>query len=176
MIKIVRQNYKKNVCLFNNTKDKLTAILGNNVIIDHIGSTAIPKMSGKNIIDIVVGVPQLCDIENTASTLEQTKFYRGTNNSHGDYIFFASRKEETKSGDIHIHVVMQDSERFNDFISIKQYLLNNPKAVKEYTLVKHKVAELSRKERSQYKTLKSEYMNKLIMKAREYTESKKKSL
>ena len=32
------------------------------------------------------------------------------------YQFFASRKEETKSGDIHIHLVVKNTDRYKEFI------------------------------------------------------------
>lgn len=162
MIRIVRQNYKKNLKLFNKVKNSLLNVLDNDVLIEHIGSTAIPKMSGKNIIDIVIGVDALTDMEKTARALEIMNFYRGKNNYSGEYIFFASRKEETKSGDIHLHLVLKDSKRLNEFLALKTYLLNYPEAAKEYIIVKHRLAKQALLNRENYKLLKGEYMNGLL--------------
>lgn len=115
MIRLVRQNYRENMRLFCKIKRKLSSILGNEVAIEHVGSTAIKRMSGKNIIDILVGVPENEEVEKIAKKIDEMGYSRGKNNSSGDYIFFASRAAETASGDTHIHLAAQNSERFRDF-------------------------------------------------------------
>ncbi len=170
MIHLIRQNYKENTYLFNKIKHQLSNVLNGNIAIEHIGSTAIPKMSGKNIIDIAVGVKKISEIEKVANKIEEMKYYRGTNNSKGEYIFFASRIEDTGDGDIHIHLAQQDSDRFNDFLVLKKYLLDHPEIAEEYTKVKYKLTKKAKNNREQYKLLKSEYMNELLIKARKYNE------
>jgi GrpB-like predicted nucleotidyltransferase (UPF0157 family) len=48
MVTIMRQNFSKNAKLYRCIEAQLRKILGD-VPITHVGSTAIPNMSGKNI-------------------------------------------------------------------------------------------------------------------------------
>lgn len=95
-------------------------------MIEHVGSTALPQMSGKNIIDILIGVPTLKEMEPIAQQIEKRNFFRGKKHAAGAYIFFTSQQNETTNGDIHLHLTLQNSERFQDFILFKTYLLKHP--------------------------------------------------
>ena len=53
MVELIKQNYLENKNKFEQTKVMLTKKLGNNVPVNHVGSTAIPEIEvGKNIIDV----------------------------------------------------------------------------------------------------------------------------
>lgn len=168
MVQIVRQNYRENARLFQRIKRQLQETLGGKVAIEHVGSTAIKGMLGKNIVDVLVGVPENTEIENTAKKIDQMGYFRGETHSVGDYIFFASRAAETGSGDVHIHLVAKASERFKDFLTLKHYLAENPSAAKEYSNRKQKIADEADHDRKQYKVVKAKYVDELMNKAREY--------
>ncbi len=55
MVEIKNQDFDENKKIFEREKNELLKNLGSNVSIEHVGSTAIPNMVGKNIIDILVG-------------------------------------------------------------------------------------------------------------------------
>ena len=55
MVTLKKQNFEENKIKFEILKTKLKSILKADAPISHVGSTAIPKMFGKNIIDILVG-------------------------------------------------------------------------------------------------------------------------
>ena len=54
MVELVRQNFKTNKKIYNETKHNLRKKLDKSISIEHVGSTAIPNMYGKNIIDIPI--------------------------------------------------------------------------------------------------------------------------
>lgn len=58
-MKLIRQDYTKNKQLYLKQEKALKETLGGNAKIDHVGSTAILNMVGKNIIDILVGTKKL---------------------------------------------------------------------------------------------------------------------
>lgn len=174
MIHLVRQNYRENTRLFNRVRRQLYGVLGGDIIIEHVGSTAISKMSGKNIIDVLVGVPSGYIIEENAQKIDKLGYFRGKNNSHGVYIFFASKESETGNGDVHIHLVPQDSEHFRDFLLLKKYLLDNPNATEKYSNFKYQTAKKANDDRKLYKLLKSKYVDMLLAEARGYYEKSTK--
>ena len=56
MVELVRQNKKVNDKLYKNTVKEIRNKIGKDYPINHVGSTALPNMYGKNIIDILIGV------------------------------------------------------------------------------------------------------------------------
>lgn len=55
-MELVKQDYEENIKQYQGLEKKLKEMLGDSIPIDHVGSTAIPKMKyGKNIIDILIG-------------------------------------------------------------------------------------------------------------------------
>jgi len=162
MVKIVRQNFKENSKKFMEVKRKLKEVLGDEPAIEHVGSTAIPNMYGKNIVDILVGVNR-DDIEKTAEEIDKLGYFRGKTHNSGDRIFFATKEEETGSGDIHIHLAKKDSERYRNFLLLRKYLLENPEEAKRYAKIKQ---DISKMDRGSYKATKSPYVDKLLDSAR----------
>ena len=165
MVKIVRQNYRCNHIIFNKIKNELKKIIHVDYIINHVGSTAIPNMSGKNIIDILIGVLNQDDLMATCHDLTSNGYYLGRE-KRKKYQFLASRKEETLPGDIHIHVAVINTKIYNDFLLLKNYLLNNSFVANNYSNYKLELAKkLNRKD---YRRIKSNYVNNLIIDARKY--------
>lgn len=163
---IVRQNFKKNKKLFNDIKKRLRTKLSEDIPINHVGSTAIPRMSGKNIIDILIGVEKQSLFSEITKEIIDLGYFQSKSSKTKEYQFFASRKEETQSGDIHIYLALLETERYNDFITLKNYLLKQPKEAQVYLKHKKEANKFSNKNRDEYKKIKSKFVDKLIKKAR----------
>ncbi len=172
MWQLERQNYRKNVQRFQKERVKLLGIVGEEFEIHHVGSTAIPRMSGKNILDILIGVPNLDVLEGAIRILVQAGYFLGKSRD-ADYAFLASREEETRSGDTHIHLGIVGSQRYDDFLSLKNYMLKNPSEAKRYRSAKFRIARKVGGDRSDYKKEKSEYATYLLKKARCYHKATK---
>lgn len=167
MVEVIKQNYHDNIVKFKKIKKELLKILDNKCIINHIGSTAIPRMSGKNIIDILIGVYSLQELENVSNVLVNNGYYVG-NSSTKRYCFLASSKEETKSGDVHLHVAIINEKIYNNFLYLRDYLLDNHKVCIEYAKVKKDILLKYGNDRKKYRKIKSNYVKKLIVEARKY--------
>lgn len=167
MLHLARQNYQQNNALFQQIKKKLRLFLPDTIMIEHVGSTALPQMSGKNIIDILIGVPTLKEMEPIAQQIEKRNFFRGKKHAAGAYIFFTSQQNETTNGDIHLHLTLQNSERFQDFILFKTYLLKHPEVALEYKKLKYHLQKKTNKNRMLYKELKSAWIEKLLLTLKE---------
>lgn len=170
MVELVRQNLRENKKIYNNVVRGLRKVIAKNVPIDHVGSTAIPNMYGKNIIDILIGAKDLKEIDKLTDIISSSGFYGSKKNKDDIYRFFASTEEETKSGDIHIHLVILDTDRYKDFITLRDYLLNNKEEVKEYSKFKKELLKKGYEDRKDYKKIKSEYVSNLIIRAKKSKE------
>lgn len=166
MVDLVKQNLKKNKKIFDNVKRELRKELSINIPIEHVGSTAISYMYGKNIIDILIGAEDIREFEYIKNVLEEHNFIASEKSRNEIYQFFASSSNETSSGDVHIHLVIKNTQRFLDFIILRNYLLKNRKEVREYSSLKKKLIKNGIMDRKDYKKRKSEYVSDLLNRAR----------
>ena len=119
MVELIKQDFDKNKKIYQNIERELRTKIPINVPITHVGSTAIPNMYGKNIIDILIGAKNKKQFDEIAKELIDCGFIPSNNSQSDVYQFLASKKEETGSGDIHIHLVMENTNRYLDFIILK---------------------------------------------------------
>ena len=165
MVELEKQNYLKNKKLYNKILKELRNNIDINITIDHVGSTAIPNMYGKNIIDILIGVENDNEFDKIKNILENNGYYASPKKNN-IYQFFASTKDETKSGDIHIHLVIKDTGRYKEFLTLKKYLLSNKEEVNNYSNFKLNIIKKGINNREEYKRIKSEYVSDLIERAK----------
>lgn len=165
MVKIVKQDFEENKRRYNKLVKKLKIKLPNEVQITHIGSTAIPNMYGKNIIDILIGVKDVNQFVEVGKILKDIGFIASAKNKDKDYQFFASTSQETKEGDVHIHLSIINTNRYKEFILIKEYLLKNEDEAQKYSNFKREISK-DEIERNEYKRIKSKYVSELLERAK----------
>lgn len=150
--------------------ERIREVLGNDVTIEHVGSSAV-GIGGKNIVDILVGVADTDEMTKVRDLLTQLD-YREGHDSHPERIFMAWRNNddgsdrETGEGDSHVHICVKDSEEYLNFIRLRDYLRSDYDAALEYERMKSVFAEKAGFDRKKYKALKSEYVSELIKKAK----------
>ena len=174
MIELVRQNLKSNKAIYKKVEHSLRKELDKSIPIEHVGSTAIPNMYGKNIIDILIGAKDTEEFEYISNVLKNMGYINSDKSKTDIYMFFASTSAETKSGDIHIHLVIIDTERYQSFIILRDYLLERKDEAKDYSNFKKYLVSANILERKEYKNLKSKYVSDLIDRAFKYYNISKK--
>ena len=120
----------------------LKSILGGDAIdIQHVGSTAIPAIKAKPIIDIVIGV---IDFERIMSHNEQLEnegiFYRGSDVEHQVLYVMGDMEKDIRTH--HIHVVKWHGTEWKNYIHFRDYLNANENVALQYEKLKE---ELERK-------------------------------
>ena len=174
MVELIRQNYKNNKKIYDRVKKQLQDELDSNIPIDHVGSTAIVNMYGKNIIDILIGAKDKDEFEYIKSVIEKNGFIASLKSSNDIYQFFSSTSGETASGDVHIHLVIKNTEMYLEFLILKYYLQHNKFEAKKYSDFKRKLVSSGVKDRKEYKKEKSEYVLELLKRAKEYCNQNQK--
>ena len=149
---------------FVNERNRIKSLIPNNVTIEHVGSSAV-GIGGKNIVDILVGVSDKTEMRNIRDILVKNGYHEG-NDSHDNRIFLASREEETKEGDFHIHICLTSSDSYKDFIILRDFLIAKPYKAYEYLEKKYEFARKANFDRKKYKILKSKYVSKLLLDAK----------
>ena len=117
----------------------LKSILGDDAVdIQHIGSTAIPAIKAKPIIDIAVGVT---DFEKIMSYNEQLQkdgiFYRGSDVE--DQILYVMGDMEKDIRTHHIHIVKWNGTEWKNYIHFRDYLNDNENMALQYQRVKEEL-------------------------------------
>ena len=148
------------------TMETLKRLLGSAAIdIQHIGSTAIPSIHAKPIIDIVVGVYDLNDMIPHIEILGQNGFvFRGADVS--GQVLFAMGDFENDLRTHHIHVVKWNGKEWNDYINFRDYLNAFPEKASLYDDCKQKLAERFSDDRGQYTDGKKELIRCFLEEAK----------
>lgn len=152
---------------FQEEKAKLTKLLPRGKI-EHFGSTAIPGVYGKEIIDIMVVFSTKQEIDDAIKILTKNGYFLSEDNQkeRGDRIFLStSGKRESRKGDIHLHLVLKDSQDFKDPLLFRDYLIKYPQWSKEYSNLKFKLQKQA-ESREQYTRMKKGFIDKIIALAR----------
>ena len=168
MVELEKQDFDKNKQLYFNIERELCSLMPT-APINHVGSTAIPDLYGKNIIDILVGAKDLTEFEEFKKIISNLGYFASVNSKSEIYQFFASKQGETGSGDSHIHLVIIDSERYREFLILRDYLLNNKEEAIAYSNHKKELLSSGITDRKLYRNTKSEYVTKLIERAKRAT-------
>ena len=140
-------------------------ILGNvfdftRVRIEHIGSTAVPDLGGKPIIDIMIGVSKLAVVERCIPSLathgyEYVKEYEA---QLPERRYF--RKPRVGTRLFHVHCVVQESDFWIRHLAFRDYLRAHPDSAAAYYELKRKLSASVRK--SEYTDAKSPFIEGIL--------------
>ena len=115
----------------------LSAALGSAAArIEHVGSTAVPGLPAKAIIDVQVSVPDLADEDSYVRPLEQLGLQLRSRDVHHRYF----RPYPDRPRDIHVHVCAAGSDWETDHLRFRDYLRTHPEACGRYAETKRVAA------------------------------------
>jgi len=150
-------NYKK---LFDQEREKLLSFLDEEVKIEHVGSTAVPGLGGKGILDIIVGVS---DMESVKKQLEQAGYEFRERASYPErYFFRIDYPYKNGRRRVHIHLTPLHSQDWREIINFRDYLLRHPEKVEEYAEIKKKAAQKAQGEQKKYKEYKQDFIDDIL--------------
>lgn len=132
----------------------------NVIAIEHVGSTAIPGIPSKPIIDIAVGISNFNYIEEITLALV-----------NGGYIYLSNRGESTrrifvKSNENirthHIHVEEYGKNNWTNHVVFRNKLLESSKLRDEYSALKIDLAKKYPNDRDKYTLEKATFIQKVL--------------
>ncbi|MCK4667811.1 GrpB family protein [Candidatus Dependentiae bacterium] len=144
------------------------------VRIEHFGSTSVPGLSAKPIIDILVEVTSLEETKKQIVPILENEgyeyFWRPTiGNQAPFYVWFIKRDSEGKRSH-HIHMVEADSG-FSDRLYFRDYLREFPEIAKQYDELKRRLSKEYPNDRVKYTEEKGKFVLPITKKAKEYYRS-----
>lgn len=145
---------------------ELREVLPSSKIIDiqHVGSTAIPRMAAKPIVDIQIAAHSLDEMKIIAiPALQKLGYEYWYENPDPERMFFV--KGMPPFGDKrthHVHIVEPTSKHWNGKIDFRDYLITHPEIAKEYQQLKIKLAEQYTYDREAYTNAKGEFVSNIL--------------
>jgi GrpB-like predicted nucleotidyltransferase (UPF0157 family) len=141
--------------------------------IEHVGSTSVPGLAAKPVIDIQVSVPSLeprASYHTPLVDLGYTHFPLGK----FDLVYPFFKRPTGWPSTHHVHLCAIGSEQERDHLAFRDCLRRNPAVAAEYASLKHKLAAaydgLTMESQEQFSLSKSEFVRSAL--ARAATESR----
>ena len=158
------KRYDKNLPkYFESEKKFLKKHFGKSFQIHHIGSSAVPGLGGKNVIDILFLVPDKKAVNFAMKKLVSIGYNHVKSGGDKYRIFFNRSKKKLH---FHLHIRWKTSKKYKAELIFRDYLRAHPEEVQKYFLLKQKWAKKAGSKRSRYVKLKTRYVNSVLRKAK----------
>lgn len=128
--------------------------------IEHIGSTAVPGLAAKPILDIMPGIAKPADGEALVLPMTRLGFeYRGEHGIPGRFFFVLNR-----GGDrlVHAHTFVVDSLDWTRHLEFRDRLRNHPEEARAYESLKRELARRFADDREAYTETKGGFIERLL--------------
>lgn len=125
---------------FNLEAAKIAVALGENVVkVHHIGSTSIPGIYAKSIIDVLVEVRNIDEVSNNNPAMKSLGYEAmGEFGISGRRFFRKDNVEGVRTH--HIHVFETGSNQVKRHLAFRNYMTAHPEAAREYSELKRNLA------------------------------------
>ena len=147
----------------------IAAVDGRISTVVHIGSTAVPGLCAKPIVDIMAGVPGSREAEGLLPPLAGLGYDDVTKIDDGVEWFYCLGKAPEKPSDtmryFHLHLVREGSDDWNRHINFRDYLRLHPETAADYCTLKRRNAERFRDQRELYTESKTRFIREVEAKA-----------
>ena len=148
---------------FDIEKARLDEIFGAGAfLIEHVGSTAVPGLGGKPIIDILVGAPAVEVFDRHIPALVAT----GYRHVEEFQLAFPQRrflvKPNGQPGHFNLNAVRYDTPFWHDLIAFRDVLRSDPGIAERYWRLKGALASRFRNDRQAYSNAKTEFIQNAL--------------
>jgi GrpB-like predicted nucleotidyltransferase (UPF0157 family) len=148
--------------LFFAEKERLLATLDNYILdVQHIGSTSIPGMPAKPILDIGIAITNFEDAARCIPLLEPLNYTYKSENGIPRRHYFVKGDPRTH----HLHMLEIESEEWKNHLRFRDYLRANPASAQAYASLKQTLAMRSANDREAYQIGKDSFIKAVLQKA-----------
>ena len=135
--------------------------------IEHVGSTAVPGLVAKNVIDIMIVVPNEADQRSYAPAVESTGLVLAHRDPAQSWSYF---RPPAPPRNRHIHVTSRGSDMERMLLLFVDYLRDHPVVAASYGALKQRLAARHTDDRSAYTEEKAVFVNDVLRRADEWAE------
>lgn len=157
------ENWKKE---YEKEEKLLKEVLKDDIIeIHHVGSTSIPGLKAKPVIDILIVIKDLSEINKIEEKLKKYDYENRGPQGVEDRFFFAKGPEDARTH--YVHFTEPKSKTYYDLVYFQRYLLEHPEYIKKYCDLKQELASKYKDERKKYTSGKNDFITSVMNLAKE---------
>lgn len=142
------------------------AVEGVALSVEHIGSTSVPGLSAKPIIDVLLRVADVGDEDSYLAKLESAGFVLRVR--EGGHVLM-----RTPEKDVHIHVVSSDDPAVANYLDFRDWLRVDETDRALYTTVKKGLAAQKWTDMNYYAEAKTDVVSEILSRARMWRAGRK---
>ena len=147
--------------LFQEEKTRIQMALGEIAIdIEHFGSTSVPGLPAKPIIDILVGVSSLRDWASCRSPLENLGYDYAEHGGVPDHYIFGRGRDTSERTHL-LHIVEYRGFSWMSNLRFRNALRDDPELRDEYCQIKRQAVEAIPLGRAEYTDFKTAFVSKV---------------
>lgn len=142
---------------------KETRMAGDELLADvqHVGSTAVPGLPAKPIVDIAAAMGDLTLVPELIERLTRIGYlYRGDRGGDGGHLFIMESSPDVRT--IHLHVVEHNGEQWGNYIRFRDLLRGDSTIRDQYTRLKRDLALKFPGDRLSYTAAKDEFIGRVL--------------
>ena len=149
--------------VFDIERGRLLEIFGADaVLVEHVGSTAVPGLGAKPIIDILLGAPTLAVVDRHIPQLVETgyRYVQEFERAIPERRYLV--KVQGHPGHFHLHAVVYDTPFWRDHLAFRDILRDDPGLAVRYWRLKSALAARHRNDRAAYTEGKAEFIKNAL--------------
>ncbi len=132
--------------------------------IEHVGSTAIPGIAAKPILDILIILPPGTDWRRLIAPLKSLDYVYWTDNPRSDRMFFVKGMPPYGPRRTH-HVHVRGPEEARDMLLFRDHLIAHPDVAARYEALKRRLARDHATDREGYTRAKDRFVRAVLREA-----------
>ncbi len=131
--------------------------------IEHVGSTSVPGLSAKPIIDLQAPVADLTDLGPMVAALKAAQLaLRGSRPGSAPVAAILRRSHRGEGAVPYLHVMTLDTPRWQEQLIFRNALRANPVLVAEYAALKRALASEYADDREAYSIAKADFVESVL--------------
>ncbi|MDM5189807.1 GrpB family protein [Bacillus sp. DX4.1] len=151
---------------FHQEAKRLKEALPELVKVHHIGSTSVPGLAAKPIVDMIMEVKQIERVDQWSEHFRELGYIPKGENGISGRRFFIHGTEEKRS--YHLHVFATGNPEIVRHLAFRDYMMAHCEEVEAYATLKRELAERFTYDAEQYVEGKDEFVRNIDEKAKEW--------
>jgi len=148
--------------IYEEERSSILEVAGSMILaIEHIGSTVVPGLSAKPIIDIMAGVEGSEDADECVRLLQAIGYDDVTSQPEAPDWYYCLGKGFHSVG-YHLHLVRHGSEHWERHIVFRDHLRTNPETARDYERLKRHLASEHGSNRLTYTEAKTSFIESIV--------------
>ena len=135
--------------------------------VEHVGSTAIPDLDAKPVIDLMVGLKSMADASlciEPLTSLGYSYWAEGAQSHHHLFVRFVDLAMSARTHNLHL--VEVGGQYWKEHLLFRDYLRKHSETAKEYAGLKYRLATRHRDDREAYTAAKADFVSEVVCRAR----------